>query len=208
MTVTNYYFCSLLWDPKTSKISSKLFWEQCFLCALLNISWLTVVSAIFLLSCDSSETDSYVTGAGGGYNHSCCLPKRPLLQPADVSQRPVSLALCWLNAGNCCCQSSLCLLVLCTLLTSVLFNCLDFEIFMKIIMKLSMNLRTILNHFSFKKITALRAGLVAHQLSMHVPLRQPGVRCFRSRVWTYTSLGKPCCGRCPTHKVEEDGHGC
>ena len=21
-------------------------------------------------------------------------------------------------------------------------------------------------------------------------------------------LGKPCCGRCPTCKVEEDGHGC
>ena len=21
-------------------------------------------------------------------------------------------------------------------------------------------------------------------------------------------LGKPCCGRCPTYKVEEDGHGC
>ena len=21
-------------------------------------------------------------------------------------------------------------------------------------------------------------------------------------------LGKPCCRRCPTYKVEEDGHGC
>ena len=21
-------------------------------------------------------------------------------------------------------------------------------------------------------------------------------------------LGKPCCGRCPTNKIEEDGHGC
>ena len=21
-------------------------------------------------------------------------------------------------------------------------------------------------------------------------------------------LGMPCCGRCPTNKVEEDGHGC
>ena len=21
-------------------------------------------------------------------------------------------------------------------------------------------------------------------------------------------LGKPCCGRCPTYKVEEDRHGC
>ena len=23
-----------------------------------------------------------------------------------------------------------------------------------------------------------------------------------------TLLGTPCCGRCPTYKVEEDGHGC
>ena len=22
------------------------------------------------------------------------------------------------------------------------------------------------------------------------------------------SLGTPCCGRCPTYKVEEDGHAC
>ena len=24
----------------------------------------------------------------------------------------------------------------------------------------------------------------------------------------YTLLVKPCCGRCPTYKVEKDGHGC
>ena len=29
-----------------------------------------------------------------------------------------------------------------------------------------------------------------------------------SLVWTYTQLGKPCCGRRPTYKVGEDGHRC
>ena len=32
------------------------------------------------------------------------------------------------------------------------------------------------------------------------------------RIWIpgvdVTSLGKPCCGRRPIYKVEEDGHGC
>ena len=23
-----------------------------------------------------------------------------------------------------------------------------------------------------------------------------------------TAWQKPCCGRCPTYKIEEDGHGC
>ena len=32
------------------------------------------------------------------------------------------------------------------------------------------------------------------------PVRIPGV--------DMAPLGKPCCGRCPTYKVEEDGHGC
>ena len=41
-----------------------------------------------------------------------------------------------------------------------------------------------------------------------VLLRQPWVCQFGSRVWTYTPLGKPCCGRHPTYKVEEDGHEC
>ena len=31
--------------------------------------------------------------------------------------------------------------------------------------------------------------------------QRPGVRQFGSRVWT-------CCGRHPTYKAEEDGHGC
>ena len=52
------------------------------------------------------------------------------------------------------------------------------------------------------------AGLVAQQLSVHVPLQQPGVPWFGSQAWTCTPLVKPCCGRRPTYKVEEDGHRC
>ena len=52
------------------------------------------------------------------------------------------------------------------------------------------------------------ASPVVQQLGSHVPLWWPGVHWFRSRVLTYTSLGKPCCGRHPTYKVVEDGHGC
>ena len=37
---------------------------------------------------------------------------------------------------------------------------------------------------------------------------QPGVRRFGSWVRTYALLVKPCCGRHPTYKVEEDGHRC
>ena len=51
------------------------------------------------------------------------------------------------------------------------------------------------------------AGLVVQQLSAHAPLWQPGVH----PVWILGAdmapLGKPCCGRHPTYKVEEDGHG-
>ena len=32
------------------------------------------------------------------------------------------------------------------------------------------------------------------------PVRNPGA--------DMVPLGKPCCGRCPMYKVEEDGHGC
>ena len=52
------------------------------------------------------------------------------------------------------------------------------------------------------------AGPVVQRLSSQVPLRQPGVHWFRPRVWTYTLLIKPCCGRRSTYKIEEDGHGC
>ena len=52
------------------------------------------------------------------------------------------------------------------------------------------------------------ASPVAPQLSVHVPLQWPGVYHFRSWVWTYAPLVRPCCGRHPTYKAEEDGHGC
>ena len=50
------------------------------------------------------------------------------------------------------------------------------------------------------------AGPVVQWLSLHVLLRRPGVHRFRSRAQIYVLLVKPCCGRHPTYKVEEDGH--
>ena len=58
---------------------------------------------------------------------------------------------------------------------------------------------------TYKKDSAW-ASLVEQQLSLHTPLRWPRVHQSGSR--TYVPLVKPCCGRCPTYKVEEDGHGC
>ena len=52
------------------------------------------------------------------------------------------------------------------------------------------------------------AGLVAQQLSVHIPLLGgPG---FAGSIpgMDMAPLGTPCCGRHPTYKVEEDGHGC
>ena len=53
------------------------------------------------------------------------------------------------------------------------------------------------------------ASLVAQRLSSHVPLRRPRqgslVRILGKDM---ALLIKPCCGRCPTYKEEEDGHGC
>ena len=65
--------------------------------------------------------------------------------------------------------------------------------------------------FFFKyqlKNEILGLGLVAQQLNSHAPLWQPVVHRFRSWVRTCALLIKPCCGRHPTYKVEEDGHGC
>ena len=45
-------------------------------------------------------------------------------------------------------------------------------------------------------VKCARSALAAQGL----PVQIPGV--------AMAPLGKPCCGRCLTHKVEEDGHGC
>ena len=68
-------------------------------------------------------------------------------------------------------------------------------------------IKQMLQQSGFKNF-ALGAGLVAQWLGSHVLLWQPRVRRFRSWVRTYALLVKPCCDRRPTHKVEEDGHGC
>ena len=54
-----------------------------------------------------------------------------------------------------------------------------------------------------KQERTLRASPVVQWL-----LQQPRVRQFGSWVLTYALLVKPCCGRRPTYKVEEDGHRC
>ena len=57
------------------------------------------------------------------------------------------------------------------------------------------------------KETTTEAGPVAQQLSAHVPLWRPGFA--RSDLGAdMAPLGTPCCGRRPTYKVEEGGHGC
>ena len=52
------------------------------------------------------------------------------------------------------------------------------------------------------------AGLVAQWLSMHVPLWVASGSPVRIPGADMAMLGKPCCGRRPTYKVEEDGHEC
>ena len=65
------------------------------------------------------------------------------------------------------------------------------------------------SHLSpMKKRDPAGTGPVAQWLSLHVPLWRCRVRWFGSQVQTYSSLLKPCCGRHPTYKVEEDGHKC
>ena len=59
------------------------------------------------------------------------------------------------------------------------------------------------------KHVSLGAGPVAQRLSSHVLLQQPAQGSpVQIPGADMTPLGKPCCGRHPTYKVEEDGHGC
>ena len=52
-------------------------------------------------------------------------------------------------------------------------------------------------------------GPVAQRLSLHVPLLGgPGFAGSDAGCGHGTTWQKPCCVRCPTYKVEEDGHGC
>ena len=64
-----------------------------------------------------------------------------------------------------------------------------------------------------KKVTfekgLVRAGPVAQRLSWHIPLLSGlGFATSDPGCGHGTSWQKPCCGRCSTYKVEEDGHGC
>ena len=51
------------------------------------------------------------------------------------------------------------------------------------------------------------AGLVAQWLSVHILLWWPRIHWFWILGADMAPLVKPCCARCPTYKVEEDGHG-
>ena len=55
----------------------------------------------------------------------------------------------------------------------------------------------------------LGASPVVQRLSSHVPLLLgPGFAGSDSGCGHGTAWQNPCCGRHPTYKVEEDGHGC
>ena len=55
-------------------------------------------------------------------------------------------------------------------------------------------------HSTFPSIYCVGASPVVQQLSSHTLLQRPHVCQFRSQVWTYTLLIKPCCGRRPTYE--------
>ena len=65
------------------------------------------------------------------------------------------------------------------------------------------NQRLSISSCTFLKILCMGQP-VEQWLNLHVPLRWPGVPRVGSQVWTYAPLVKPCCGRRPTYKVEED----
>ena len=62
---------------------------------------------------------------------------------------------------------------------------------------------------SASRFYMLEAGLVAQWLSAHVSLLGgPGLASLDAGCGHGTVWQKPCCGRRPTYKVEDDGHGC
>ena len=60
--------------------------------------------------------------------------------------------------------------------------------------------------FNIKKYSQGLPGGVAVKFALSA--WWSGVHQLRSQAWTYILLIKPCCGRHPTYKVEEDGHRC
>ena len=62
--------------------------------------------------------------------------------------------------------------------------------------------------FDWQKLPTVRASPMAQHLGLHTLVWRPWAHQFGSWAWTYVLLIKPCCGRCPTYKIEEDGHGC
>ena len=70
-------------------------------------------------------------------------------------------------------------------------------------------LKKIKKYFEMNEKKNIGAGLVAQWLSSHVPLLGGlGFASLDPRWGHGTAWQKPSCGRCPTYKVEEDGHGC
>ena len=96
-------------------------------------------------------------------------------------------------------------------LSRVLITKKNFTSLRKCVFNNSDNKKLKMNFWSrlhLKVADSLGAGPVAQWLSLHVLLRWPGVHRFTFWVRTCILLVKPCCGRHPTYKVEEDGHGC
>ena len=61
---------------------------------------------------------------------------------------------------------------------------------------------------SYRKTILFWANPVAQWLNSHLPLFSGLAFAVQIPGADMAPLGTPCCGRCPTYKVEEDGHGC